>query len=173
MEIAKKYLPGIDALRAIGAFAVILGHIELTKFSLGMPNLKDSIPFFKYTSGHLGVILFFVISGYLITYLMLVEKNNFKKVNIKNFYVRRILRIWPIYFLIVLLLIFVFPKLIGIDYFGKVENVFDLNLSTILMYLFLVPNLPIIISLIITSIFFTGDICLFNNFSIGTPRFIC
>ena len=71
----------------------------------------------------------------------LLEKNEFNKINIRNFYIRRILRIWPIYFLIILLLIFVFPKIISIDYFGKVENIFDLNLSTILMYLFLVPNL--------------------------------
>ena len=87
------------------------------------------VPFFKYTSGHLGVILFFVISGYLITYLMLLEKNEFNKINIRNFYIRRILRIWPIYFLIILLLIFVFPKIISIDYFGKVENIFDWNLQ--------------------------------------------
>ncbi len=141
MDKTKKYLPGIDALRAVGAISVIIGHIELSKSSLGLFNFKDSIPFFKYTSGHLGVILFFVISGYLITYLMLLEKNEFNKINIRNFYIRRILRIWPIYFLIILLLIFVFPKIISIDYFGKVENIFDLNLSTILMYLFLVPNL--------------------------------
>jgi peptidoglycan/LPS O-acetylase OafA/YrhL len=141
MEITKKYLPGIDALRAIGAFSVIIGHIELSKFSLGIANLKDLVPFFKYTSGHLGVILFFVISGYLITYLMLIEKNKFKKINISNFYIRRILRIWPIYFLIILLLIFVFPKIISINYYGKIDSVFDLNLSTILLYLFLVPNL--------------------------------
>lgn len=140
MEV-KKYLPGIDALRAIGAFSVIIGHIELSKLSLGIANLKEIVPFFKYTSGHLGVILFYVISGYLITYLMLIEKNKFNKINIRNFYFRRILRIWPIYFLIIFLLIFIFPTIISIDYYGKVDSVFDLNLSTILLYLFLVPNL--------------------------------
>jgi peptidoglycan/LPS O-acetylase OafA/YrhL len=143
MDEIKKYLPGIDALRAIGALSVIIGHIELSKFSFGIKNVKDSIPFFKYTSGHLGVILFFVISGFLITYLMLVEKNNFKQVNIKKFYIRRILRIWPIYFLIILLLIFVFPKIINIDYYGKINSFSDLNFTTILMYLFLVPNLVV------------------------------
>ena len=85
MDKTKKYLPGIDALRAVGAISVIIGHIELSKSSLGLFNFKDSIPFFKYTSGHLGVILFFVISGYLITYLMMIEKSTKQFINIKKF----------------------------------------------------------------------------------------
>ncbi len=48
-----------------------------------------------------GVDLFFLISGFLITYLLLREKNDTGKINLPRFYVRRILRIWPLYFFVV------------------------------------------------------------------------
>ena len=53
--------------------------------------------------GGLGVIFFFVLSGFLITYLLLKEKEQTGTVNVKKFYARRVLRIWPLYFFIVLL----------------------------------------------------------------------
>ena len=46
-----------------------------------------------------GVTLFFVISGFLITYLLLNEQEKSQRVSIPKFYMRRILRIWPIYYL--------------------------------------------------------------------------
>ena len=48
-----------------------------------------------------GVDIFFFISGYLLTYLLVVEKEKYGKVNIPNFYIRRGLRIWPLYFFLV------------------------------------------------------------------------
>jgi peptidoglycan/LPS O-acetylase OafA/YrhL len=62
-------------------------------------------------NGDLGVSFFFVLSGFLITYLLLKEKEISGKINIKNFYLRRVLRIWPLYFLIVTLCLVVFPML--------------------------------------------------------------
>ena len=62
-----------------------------------------------FNKGYLGVNLFFVLSGYLITYLLLTEKNNSGTINIKNFYIRRILRIWPLFYFVVLLGFFLFP----------------------------------------------------------------
>ena len=53
--------------------------------------------------GRLGVVLFFVLSGFLISYLLFVEKKVTKTISVKKFYIRRILRIWPLYFLIILL----------------------------------------------------------------------
>lgn len=50
-----------------------------------------------YLAGY-GVIIFFTLSGFLITFLLLKEKEN-SDINIKNFYIRRILRIWPLYYL--------------------------------------------------------------------------
>ena len=63
--------------------------------------------------GPLGVNLFFVLSGFLITYLLLVEVGETGSINIKNFYVRRILRIWPVYYVVVLIFVFLIPSFIG------------------------------------------------------------
>ena len=48
--------------------------------------------------GHLGVNVFFVISGFLITSLMLQEEAETNTVSLKNFYIRRTLRIFPAYY---------------------------------------------------------------------------
>lgn len=135
------YFKGLDGLRAIGALSVVLGHIELTKSDFSVPNLLH-LSFYKNTSGHLGVILFFVLSGFLITYLLMVEKNKFKTISIKRFYFRRILRIWPIYYLILLLLLFVFPNIIQLSYNAKPEfaNLLN-NYPTLLIFFLMAPNL--------------------------------
>jgi len=91
---------GLDSLRAIAALTVLLGHIELVKSNLGLPNISR-IPFFD-QAGHNGVLLFFVISGYIITRLLLDEHIKTGTVSIRRFYMRRILRIWPLYFFILI-----------------------------------------------------------------------
>ena len=134
------YFRGLDGLRAIGAFSVVLGHIELSKKSIGVSNLMN-LPFYKNTSGHLGVILFFVLSGFLISYLLFKEKQETKKIDVLKFYKRRALRIWPIYYLALILLFFVFPFIIEFEYFAKPdwENPIS-NINTILIYFLMVPN---------------------------------
>jgi peptidoglycan/LPS O-acetylase OafA/YrhL len=52
--------------------------------------------------GGLGVIFFFVLSGFLITYILLHEKQEKKYIDLKKFYARRILRIWPLYYAMLL-----------------------------------------------------------------------
>jgi len=135
------YFKGLDGLRAIGALSVVLGHIELSKKSIDVSNLMD-IPFYKNTSGHLGVILFFVLSGFLISYLLFKEKEETNNIHIMRFYTRRALRIWPIYYLAIILLFFVFPFLIEFEYYAKPnwENPIS-NINTILIYFLMVPNL--------------------------------
>lgn len=61
--------------------------------------------------GKLGVMLFFTLSGFLITYLLLIEEKEKGKINIKQFYIRRMLRIWPLYYLIFFLAFFVLANL--------------------------------------------------------------
>ena len=73
------YISNLNGLRFLAAFAVIVGHLEMCKSSLGIKHLLDSgIGFFEHGGGHLGVILFFVLSGFLITLLLLKEKEKFK-----------------------------------------------------------------------------------------------
>jgi peptidoglycan/LPS O-acetylase OafA/YrhL len=69
----------------------------------------------------LGVYFFFVLSGFLITYLLITERARTGTVRVKQFYERRILRIWPLYYLLVLLGFFVFPhiQLLRLDWLQK------------------------------------------------------
>jgi peptidoglycan/LPS O-acetylase OafA/YrhL len=98
----KGYFKGLDTLRAIAALVVVIGHIELQKSDNGIPNLINH-PYIKLASGHVGVVLFFVLSGFLITYLLMKEKEKAGRISFKNFYLRRIFRIWPLYYLIILI----------------------------------------------------------------------
>ncbi|MEO5951129.1 MAG: acyltransferase, partial [Chloroflexia bacterium] len=79
-----KYLPALDGLRAIAVIGVLLYHAEL--------------PLFK--GGFLGVDVFFVISGYLITSLLLGEWNQSGKVDLRSFWLRRARRLLPALFLL-------------------------------------------------------------------------
>ena len=86
------YRPEIDGLRAISVFAVIFYHANFILF--------DHVIF---QGGFVGVDIFFVISGYLITSLILKELINTKKFSFSNFYERRIRRILPILFTVIIL----------------------------------------------------------------------
>jgi len=85
-----------------------------------------------------GLTLFFVLSGFLITYLLLTEQRNSGKISIRNFYIRRILRIWPLYYLIIILgqLIIPFTGWFGLEY-NINQNFFE----TTVCYLFFLPNI--------------------------------
>ena len=98
----KTHFKGLDTLRAIAALVVVCGHIELLKNNKSIPNLIDN-DFILFPSGHIAVILFFVLSGFLITYLLVKEKEKTGKISFRKFYMRRVLRIWPLYYAIILL----------------------------------------------------------------------
>ena len=97
----KIFFPNLDGLRFISFFVVFFYHSYLSFFAY----LKDSDPVthsavgFLFKHGNLGVNFFFVLSGFLITYLLIKEKELKSTIHIGNFYVRRILRIWPLYYL--------------------------------------------------------------------------
>ncbi len=104
----KIQFPGLNGVRFIAAFLVIVDHTELFKSYLGYPTLWAN----SYSAylGAFGVSIFFVLSGFLITYLLLEEQQE-APIRIKDFYIRRVLRIWPLYYLIVVLGFFVVPQL--------------------------------------------------------------
>ena len=107
-----KKLPNLDGLRFIAALLVVLHHVDL---ALSMNHFKSAAyDIFPFNFGHLAVVLFFVLSGFLITWLLLKEKEN-TGIAVRSFYVRRILRIWPLYYLIIILSFFVFNNL---DFFN-------------------------------------------------------
>lgn len=111
---ANPFFPNLTALRFIGAFMVFVFHA----FSLGREIWGDFTQdaWFKAVAavtgkGHLGVMLFFVLSGFLITYLMLHENRKKGQISLSNFIARRILRVWPLYFLIIVFGFALFPHL--------------------------------------------------------------
>lgn len=109
--MSKKYFKGLDGLRGIAAIAVVLGHIELIKKANNIQNVYDGGgPFFLYL-GSYAVTFFFVLSGFLITFLLLKEKEQKNYISIKSFYIRRILRIWPVYYILFILGFLILPNL--------------------------------------------------------------
>jgi peptidoglycan/LPS O-acetylase OafA/YrhL len=109
MQHTKIFFPNLDGLRFFAFFVVFINHVT---GSTGYLTNNQWFNFFRshfLWNGDLGVSFFFVLSGFLITYLLLEEKKITGKINVFHFYIRRILRIWPLYFLIVALCLLVFP----------------------------------------------------------------
>jgi peptidoglycan/LPS O-acetylase OafA/YrhL len=128
--------PGLNSLRFWAAFIVFLGHAPLNQSAVGLPNMHAGAIFYR---GEPAVSFFFTLSGFLITYLLLVEGDRRGKVNVPAFYLRRVLRIWPLYFLIVAFGLFFYNALLphlGIPY----EVRYSLWLA-VLLYVFFLPNL--------------------------------
>ncbi len=95
------FFPGLNGVRFLAAFSVLLYHIEVFKHFSRLPNWY-AFPLWK-NLGPYGVVCFFTLSGFLITYLLLEEKEQMGTVRLRKFYIRRMLRIWPLYYLIIAL----------------------------------------------------------------------
>ncbi len=102
-----EWFKNLTGLRFIAAAMVIVDHTEQARGLFKFKNIWN-LPA-VYALGDKAVTLFFVLSGFLITYLLLKEKRNTQTISIKDFYIRRILRIWPLYYLIVILALFILP----------------------------------------------------------------
>ncbi|MEQ8241156.1 MAG: acyltransferase [Cyclobacteriaceae bacterium] len=129
-----KHFAGLSLLRFIAASLVIFHHVAQYKHWAGMESSWGENGVNQL--GHLPVAFFFVLSGFLITYLLMKENYRFDTINLRTFYMRRILRIWPLYFIIVLVALFILPAIIT-DKFG--EN--DPGTSSIFSLFLFMPNL--------------------------------
>ena len=86
MDLSKSnYIREIDGLRGISVLSVVLYHF--------FPDI--------FIGGFIGVDIFFVISGFVISKILIEEFDSRKKISLKNFYVKRIKRIFPAFFLII------------------------------------------------------------------------
>lgn len=103
------YFPNLNGLRFVAALLVIIHHIEQIKSIYDIENNWGSGV--VQILGEQGVSLFFVLSGFLITYLLLEEEKQTGMIKLKDFYVRRILRIWPLYFFTGFLALAVLPQI--------------------------------------------------------------
>lgn len=132
---SRVYFPSLNGIRAIAALLVIVHHIEQVKEVNGLNNFHE-VPFIDKMGG-LGVTLFFVLSGFLITYLLFVEQRVSNKIDVKKFYLRRILRIWPLYFLIIIL-----SLLYNYYTVNEITQFFKIKLG---LYLFFLPNVAYVL----------------------------
>jgi peptidoglycan/LPS O-acetylase OafA/YrhL len=101
--LLRSHMPELDTLRGIAVLGVVFYHglywaRDLTPYSLWQARLLEQM-----SVGQFGVNLFFVLSGFLITGVLLDSRSRFDY--FKRFYVRRALRILPAYYLTLLLLI--------------------------------------------------------------------
>lgn len=88
-------LPSLDGWRALSILLVLGGH---STYTAGFPD-ELRTGFLWVFDGALGVRFFFCISGFLITFLMLQEVERTGRMSLRDFYIRRTLRILPVYFL--------------------------------------------------------------------------
>jgi len=112
MNVEKKYYPALDGLRAYSALAVVAAHTGLAFFS----------------QGWIGINFFFVLSGFLITTILIRSKEATNYFSV--FYARRFLRIFPIYY-------FVLGCAIGVALYK------NLDVSSCWYYFFYIQNFPL------------------------------
>ncbi len=126
------YFKNLDVLRFFAAIMIIIAHgYEGWIGWMGLPEIFRANPENMYASNLLGtfinqiiancifgVDIFFLISGFLITYLLLKEKEKYGSISIKKFMMRRGLRIWPLYYLIVITA----PFLVQLCNYNKVHG---------------------------------------------------
>ena len=87
----RRYITGLDGIRAIAVIMVLAYHLKLALFK----------------SGFLGVTVFFVLSGYLITGILISEVEEEGTIDLKNFWLRRIRRLVPAVMSMAVVIIFV------------------------------------------------------------------
>ncbi len=122
------HFKGLNGIRAIAALSVVITHVLQGFEYFGLPRM-DGLEMAGY-----GVTMFFTLSGFLITYLLLLEKEKYKDINIKQFYIRRILRIWPLYYFYLILAV------LAILIYDR--TILDDNL---VFYVVLLANIPYIL----------------------------
>ncbi|HLO83205.1 MAG TPA: acyltransferase [Chitinophagaceae bacterium] len=117
----KKLIPSLYGLRAISVLLVIAYHLENSRDQVSYPAFLKPI-----LNGHLGVNIFFVISGFIITMLLKKEMDRTADISLSKFYTRRVLRIFPAYYF--LLLVYFFLQVSGLIFLDRTDWFFSLTL---------------------------------------------
>ncbi len=142
MANKRVFFKGLNGLRFYAASFVVFHHVAQYKHWEGLNGIwgqHSVLATFVDNIGNKAVSLFFVLSGFLITYLLLEELRTTDTVQLKKFYIRRILRIWPLYYVIVLLTLFVLPHFADLGGWGELMKG---EFTTVLViHLLILPNL--------------------------------
>lgn len=126
------HIPNITSIRFILALLVVIFHTSEFNKNRGFPYFND-LPIFD--KGFEAVCMFFALSGFLIIKQLFDEKKHTNTINLKRFYLRRVLRIFPLYYL-VLTIGFVYYRSI-LPYFGfEFDSNYDLSTGLILSLTF-------------------------------------
>ena len=134
MKSNKVYFENLDGLRFIAFLSVFLAHSFYSEQASIMDDQLVITLRAIFGKGTLGVNFFFVLSGFLITYLLEIEQREKGSINIKHFYVRRVLRIWPLFYLIVFVGFVIIPKAMVMIGEPREET------ANIIYYLFFINN---------------------------------
>lgn len=111
-QAGKIYFDNLDVIRFIAAAMVLLKHAISPCFAyLPIQNTTWEKILNLLSDGGAGVSIFFVLSGFLISWLLVSEHETNGSVNVKHFYMRRVLRIWPLYFAVIVFAFFIYPTL--------------------------------------------------------------
>ena len=100
MKDKNQYREGLHTLRFFAALLVLIGHSRQNLVQYNIRWFDASPVFYK---GGIAVDFFFVLSGFLLTFLAIGEYKRFGQINIRNFFLRRVFRVLPLYYLSVLL----------------------------------------------------------------------
>lgn len=170
------YFPGLNGLRFLAALSVVVGHIEQFKGFLGLMNRPGAITFFLNSivlDGRDAVTLFFVLSGFLITYLLLAEQQKTGTIAVRKFYVRRILRIWPLYYLILFISFIIIPLVYHLTQFHGwyVTLSQDFFLKVGLMFFF-VPNIADLMNIYVVGAMHLWSIGIEEQFYLIWPALL-
>lgn len=135
----KIHFENLDGLRFLCFLSVFFYH----SFYTDVPDILAN-PVYRFITrhifgnGNLGVNFFFVLSGFLITYLLIEEKRLNGRIDVRNFWIRRILRIWPLFYFCIFFGFVIFPWLKTL--FGQIPA----ETANPWMYILLVNNFDMI-----------------------------
>ncbi|MEI6185180.1 MAG: acyltransferase, partial [Bacteroidota bacterium] len=134
---ATSFFPNLQIVRGIAALLVVLNHIYSKE--VFFPSIITQ-PFEHWfvNFGVTGLTIFFCLSGFLITNILLNQKQVTKTIHIRSFYINRILRIWPLYFFLIILGQFILPLVMESNFEGG--NIHSFFMQKSLLYLAFLPN---------------------------------
>jgi peptidoglycan/LPS O-acetylase OafA/YrhL len=132
----------LEALRGVLALMVLISHVSLIRYYFGRSD--DYLNPIIFHLGRVAVTGFFVLSGYLIT-LSILGRMKLNNWSIRSFYIGRMFRIWPLYFLVIVSAIWILPSVNQLQ-FMLPEVVTDVRIATSNRWYFLLfmPQVPLI-----------------------------
>lgn len=138
-NFTRSYFEHFDLIRFLAAFMIVLLHAyEAWNGWFGKIGILTSGTYQNFSpmgkiinsiigNFGIGVDLFFLLSGFLITYILIIEKKQEGKIDIKNFMIRRTLRIWPLYYLLIIAAPFIVQWTNSSPTPDYLSNIFFLN----------------------------------------------